>query len=132
MKPSVEQLENLLALRRNERPEEGYWQDFLVEFHHRQRVKATSASSISGLFARIRDGFSDLGPSKWVYGAGLAYAALTVGFFLAPNSADQGMPETAPVHRLIPAEPPASRPLQQLDHLDLDPSARGNSGEQVF
>jgi hypothetical protein len=36
----VEQLENLLALKRHERPEAGYWQDFLAEFHQRQHEQA--------------------------------------------------------------------------------------------
>jgi hypothetical protein len=30
VKPSVEQIENLLALKRHECPEDGYWQDFCV------------------------------------------------------------------------------------------------------
>jgi len=129
VKPSTEQLENLLALRRDERPEEGYWQDFLVEFHHRQRQKAVRKSPLLALWARLHDGFSDLGPSKWVYGAGLAYAALTVGFFLAPHSVETVRPTTAPVHREIPVSVPA---IEQLDRLDLNPSTQGSTGEQVF
>ena len=42
MKPSVEQISNLLSQRGDLRPEEGYWQDFLREFHHNQRVQAAS------------------------------------------------------------------------------------------
>lgn len=81
MQPSVEQLENLLALRRDERPEEGYWQDFLCEFHHRQRQQTAERSGFSGFMERISSWVSDLGPSKWAYGAGLAYATATVAFF---------------------------------------------------
>ena len=64
MKPTVEQLENLLALRRDERPEEGYSQDFLCEFHHRQRERAEA-------LCRIQFGMNELLPDgrpSWLLG----------------------------------------------------------------
>ncbi len=131
MKPSVHELENLLALKRDERPEEGYWQDFLCEFHQRQRERATRRSKLGVLWSQLSAGFADLGPSKWVYGAGLAYAALTVAFFLTPRDVDSARPAAAPVNREIPAPVPVP-PVEQLDELDLDPSTQGKPGEQVF
>lgn len=128
MKPSVEQLGNLLALKREERPEEAYWQDFLCEFHQRQREQAVKKTGPSGLINKATEWLSDLGPAKWAYGAGLAYAAITVGYFLAPDTISDSPAPTVPVHRVV--EPIV--PTEQLDHLDLSPSTEGTAGEQIF
>jgi hypothetical protein len=129
VKPSVEQLENLLALKRYERPEEGYWQDFLCEFHQRQRQQVTMKSGLVNFFGRISGWFADLGPSKWAYGAGLAYATATVVFFLTPRSVEVESAPAAPVnYQVVPAAPP----VEQLDQLDLSPSTQGSVGEQTF
>jgi hypothetical protein len=130
VKPSVEQLENLLALKRHERPEEGYWQDFLCEFHHRQREQAAVKSGLSGFFSRVSDWFADLGPSKWAYGAGLAYATVTVAFFLMPKGVDVESSPASPVNYQV--VPPPAPVVEQLDQLDLSPSTQGSAGEQVF
>ena len=130
MKPSVEQIGSLLALKRHERPEEGYWQDFLCDFHQSQREQAVKKSGLMNFAGRVSTWFSDLGPTKWAYGAGLAYATLTVAFFLTPHGADVGKTPAAPVnYQVVPAPAP---PVEQLDQLDLSPSTQGNSGERVF
>ena len=130
MKPSVEQLENLLALKRHERPEEGYWQDFLCEFHHRQRENAVAISGVSGFMSRVSTWLSDLGPSKWAYGAGLAYAAVTIGFFLMPKGVQLENTPASPVnYQVVPTPAPV---VEQLDQLDLSPTTQGSAGEQVF
>lgn len=130
MKPSIEQLENLLALRRDECPEEGYWQDFLCEFHHRQREQAAVKSGFMNVLSRISTWCSDLGPAKWAYGAGLAYAAIMVSFLLTPQNVGVDHGAATPVkYQVIPAPAPA---VEQLDQLDLSPSTQGSAGEQVF
>ncbi|MEO5714838.1 MAG: hypothetical protein ABIT37_15265 [Luteolibacter sp.] len=130
MKPSVEQIGSLLALKRHERPEDGYWQDFLCDFHQNQREQAVRKSGLMNFVGRISGWFSDIGPSKWAYGAGLAYATVTVAFFLTPPKAGVEKTPTAPVnYQVVPA--PAA-PIEQLDQLDLSPSTQGNAGEQVF
>jgi hypothetical protein len=131
VKPSVEQIGNLLALKRDERPEEGYWQDFLCEFHQNQREQAVKTSGLMSFVGRASDWFSDLGPSKWAYGAGLAYATLTIAFFLTPRDVvKEGAPVTPVNYQVVPA--PAPPPVEQLNQLDLSPSTQGNAGEQVF
>jgi len=129
VKPSVEQIENLLALKRLERPEEGYWQDFLCEFHQRQREQAAMKSGLADFFNRVSAWFADLGPSKWAYGAGLAYATATVVFFLTPQGVEVQHAPASPVnYQVVPKAPP----VEQLDELDLSPSTQGSVGEQVF
>lgn len=128
MKPSVEQISNLLSQRSDLRPEEGYWQDFLREFHHNQRVEAASKSAPAAFVDRLRSWFSEVSPSKWAYGAGLAYATATIAFLLVPRGANVETMPTSPVnHQVMPAPT-----LEQLEQLDLDPSTEGNTGEQVF
>ena len=80
--------------------------------------------------SRISGWFFDLGPSKWAYGAGLAYATVTVAFFLTPRNAEVEKTPAAPVnYQVVPAPAP---PVEQLDQLDLSPSTQGISGERVF
>lgn len=107
MKPSVEQLGNLLATRRIERPEEGYWQDFLGEFHRRQREQVVPESGLLAVWHRMKELASDLGSAKWAYGAGLAYAAVTIAFFVIPAKVSVERPTGVPVnHRVI--QPPTN------------------------
>lgn len=128
MKPSIEQLESLLATRRDESAPDGYWEDFLREFHHRQRLQEVRQSGVAACFARISDWISELGPAKWAYGAGAVYAAAAIAFLLTPRGVDVENHHPVPVgHEIISG--PA---MEQLDELDLNPSIQGNSGEQVF
>lgn len=131
MKPTVEQIGNLLALKRDERPEEGYWQDFLCEFHQKQREQAVKKSGLMSFVGQVSEWFADVSPTKWAYGAGLAYASVAVFLLLAPK--DPGAPkmDSSPVNfQVVPA--PAPPPVEQLDQLDLSPSTQGSAGEQVF
>ena len=131
MKPSVEQIGNLLALKRDERPEEGYWQDFLCEFHQSQREQAVRQSGLMSFVGRASEWFTDLGPSKWAYGAGLAYASIAAFALLNPKVAD--VPTMVPTQiNFQEVPPPAPLKVEQLNQLDLSPSTQGKVGEQVF
>jgi len=131
VKPTIEQIGDLLALKRNERPEEGYWQDFLCEFHQTQREQAVKKSGMMNGFHRVAAWFSDLGSSKWAYGAGLAYAAVTVAFFLTPRDVvKENAPLTPVSYQVVPPAAPVA--VEQLDQLDLSPTTQGSVGEQVF
>lgn len=131
MKPSVEQLGNLLALKRHERPEESYWQDFLCEFHQNQREQAVKKSGLTNFLGRVSVWFSDLGPSKWAYSGGLAYASVAAVMLLAPGDVEKENTPVSPVnYQVVPA--PAPPVVEQLDQLDLSPSTQGSTGEQVF
>jgi len=119
-----------MALRREERPDEGYWKDFLSEFHQRQREEAVRTSGLLGKLEGARSWFTDLGPSKWAYGAGLAYAAVTIGFLTLPRGMEYNSPAPTPVNRQFTPDP--ALPTEQLDQLDLSPAGQGSAGEQVF
>lgn len=129
MKPTVEQIENLLALKRHELPEEGYWQDFLCEFHHRQRERAVATGGLRAMIDGVSSWFGDFRASRLLYGAGLAYAAATVAFIMIPRGAEVTDIPASPVNYQVI---PAAQPVEQLEQLDLSPETRGSIGEQVF
>ncbi len=131
MKPTVEQIGELLALRRDVRPEAGYWQDFLCEFHQKQREEAVRSSGIAGLFGRVSAWFADIGPTKWGYGAGLAYATVTMAFILPPSRVIKEGTSGIPVSYQVPSAM-VIPPIQQLNQLDLSPLTQGMTGEQIF
>lgn len=131
MKPTIEQISNALALKGTERPNPEYWQEFICEFHQRQREQTVRKSRLTGFICFMSGWFSDLGPSKWAYAAGVAYAAVTVAFFLTPQKVvTEGMPASHATFEVVPAPTPAA--TQQLKELDLSPLIQGAEGEQVF
>lgn len=128
MKPSVEQISSLLAQRNDMRQDEDYWQDFLGEFHHNQRTSETAASPAAAWLQSAQAWFSELSPSRWAYGAGLAYATATIAFFLVPRGVQIETAPTTPInHQVVPATS-----YEQLEQLDLNPSTEGLAGEQLF
>jgi hypothetical protein len=131
VKPSAEEIGALLALKRHERPEEGYFEDFLREFHQRRRSEEALKRGPAIWWRQATAWFSDLGASKWAYGAGLAYAAVAALFLLVPdNGSEPGAPAATPVGHEVKSNGPAA--VEQLEALDLRPSSQGSTGEQEF
>lgn len=60
-----------MALKRYERPPEGFTEDFLAEFHHRQRRELLQKSSVSLMWERLMTYFEGWSAPNW----GLAGAA---------------------------------------------------------
>lgn len=87
-------------------------------------------SGPKAFFGKISEWMAEMSPSKWAYGAGLAYAAVTVAFFLMPRNAEVENAPASPVnYQVVPSPAPT---VEQLDQLDLSPSTQGSAGEQVF
>ena len=130
MKPTVEEIGTLLALKRHERPEEGFLDDFLRDFHQRRREEESLKAGPAGWWHRVSSWASGLGASKWAYGAGLAYATVMALFLLSPDPVQvQQAPVVPAKYQVQPAEPAV---IEQLDALDLRPSSQGTTGEQEF
>lgn len=72
------ELQDLINLKKYEQPEEGYFDDFLVEFQQRQRSEMLNTSARGLLLERAKAWFSELGSLRWVVGAGAAYAAVAL------------------------------------------------------
>ena len=79
------EVRDLLRLKRYEQPSEDYFEDFVDEFHRRQREELLKRSARSLLAERLSVWLREMGVAKWAYGAGLAYAVLMVGFFVWPR-----------------------------------------------
>ncbi len=87
-------------------------------------------SGPKAFFGKLSEWISEMAPSKWAYGAGLAYATVTVAFFLMPRNAEVENTPASPVnYQVVPSPAPT---IEQLDQLDLSPSTQGSTGEQVF
>ncbi|MBT8044657.1 MAG: hypothetical protein KJO79_06880 [Verrucomicrobiae bacterium] len=104
-------VQQLIALKRHEQPDDAYFEEFMDEFHRRQRQELLQRSSFSLFRERVGTWFS--GTNKWniVWGGGLAYAAVMVGFFFWPKSEITTQPEidTTPIkhvpkEQVVPAE----------------------------
>lgn len=131
MKPTIRQIGDLLAIKRDERPEEGYWEDFLCEFHQNQREQAVKTSALPRFFGNVSGWFAGMGASKWAYGLGLAYAAVTVAFFLTPSEVVKEASPVSPVnYQVVPAPTPPA--VVQPDALKPSPTNQGRIGERVF
>ncbi len=105
-------VQQLIALKRHEQPDDAYFEEFLEEFHRRQRQELLQRSSFSLFFERLGTWFS--GTNKWnvVWGGGLAYAALTAGFFLCWPRPDVGAGpglQTVPIKH-VPVEKDMLKP----------------------
>ena len=89
------------------------------------------SSGIRKLCGDLSGWFSGVGPSKWAYGAGLAYAIATVAFFLMPREVVKENSPASPVsYQIVPAATPTVVP--QLNHVDLSPSTQSAADKQVF
>jgi hypothetical protein len=82
------EIQNLIALKRYEGPSDEYFDEFLEEFHRRQREDVLKRSSRSLFAERLKVWFEELGMAKWAYGAGVAYAALMIAFVAWPKSSN--------------------------------------------
>lgn len=131
MKLSDQEIGNLLALKRHERPPEGYMDDFLREFHQRRREEALTDRGLVHHWKQFVAWLTEPGMAKWAYGAGVAYAAVLAMVMTAPQATqtESLVPETIN-HRVVTPAPVA--PGGQLDELDLRPGSQGILGEQEF
>lgn len=79
------ELQKLLEIRAAQAPADEYFEEFLREFHRRQRQDLMKRSARSLFMERLSVWFREMGSAKWAYGAGLAYAVAMVGFFAWPK-----------------------------------------------
>jgi hypothetical protein len=79
------ELQDLIGLKKYEQPEEGYFDDFLIEFQQRQRSEMLKTSARGLLAERAKAWFSEFGSLRWVIVAGAAYAAVALGFYFITN-----------------------------------------------
>ncbi len=97
------ELQDLIGLKKYEQPDEGYFDDFLVEFQQRQRSEMLQTSARGLLIERLKTWFGEFKASRslrWVASGGLAYAVVALLMSMSAND-DEG--DTA-IMADIPAE----------------------------
>lgn len=78
------ELARLLSLKRHEQPPDDFVDDFLVEFHRRQRADLLKVSAWQLFKDRVAAACHQvrwLAQPRWAYGIGAAYALVMVGFY---------------------------------------------------
>ena len=84
------ELQDLISLKKYEQPEDGYFDDFLVEFQQRQRSEMLKTSARGLLIERAKAWFSEFGAMRWLIGAGAAYATVAIVLsFSSKQEADE-------------------------------------------
>jgi hypothetical protein len=119
------EIQELVALKRFEGPGEDYFEEFLDEFHRRQRADLMSRSARSLFMERIAVWFKELGAVKYAYGAGLAYAVLFLAFSAWPRGGGE-----QPTIGAGATELPGNRTLEQVEF--VKPLKKDASPTQEF
>jgi len=94
------QVQQLIALKRHEQPDDAYFEEFLDEFHRRQRQELLQRSSRSLFFERVGTWFKESNKWNFVMAGGAAYAAIALTLILVPKGQDATTPpvmQTAPI-----------------------------------
>ena len=112
-----EDIQRLIRLKRFEQPEEGFTENFLQQFHQRQRAEMLKQSSVELLLERVTTWWNHLLVPKWSL-ATAAVAVCAVSVWLLSQPADTSRPALTAVPS-IPERPFVSK----LDLSDL-PMAR--------
>ncbi|MES2705097.1 MAG: hypothetical protein V4726_00700 [Verrucomicrobiota bacterium] len=88
-----EQLRRLLRLKRHEKPEEGYFEQFLEDFHAHQLKTLATQSAASLWFERVQTAFSAIRRPVVAWSAVAAYAGvmLLIHAWPAPDHAANSM-----------------------------------------
>ena len=85
MNKEFPEIQELLAMRRQSVPADEYFEEFLSDFHHRQRQDLMKRSARSLLMERAGVWLREMGGAKWIYCAGTAYALVIVGLLTWPE-----------------------------------------------
>ena len=99
MEGEHQELQKLLSDRGRQAPTDEYVEEFLDEFHRRQREDFMKRSARSLFMERLSVWFREMGAAKWAYAAGGAYALLMLGFVFWPRP--QGADGTLPGDRSL-------------------------------
>lgn len=103
--PEFEKVSRLLALKRHERPPKGYFDNFLSEFHSRQRAELLRARGWwEQLFEVVRG--EPVAVARYALGVALALLLCVNAFLLLNRSAQAPSPPTL-AEQFTPQPPPS-------------------------
>lgn len=104
-----EVITKLLRLKRYEQPPEGFHEEFLRDFHKRQRAAALKTGPWKTLWGAICDIWPDYQVPQWAY-AGCAAVAIAAGVFLHAQSDKRMSASASPLAGAPPAAVEWQRP----------------------
>jgi hypothetical protein len=138
-----EDIQRLIRLKRFEQPEEGFTENFLQQFHQRQRAELLKQSSVELFLERVTTWWNHLLVPKWSMAtAALGVCSLSVWMFSHPAEKPSAaltavpvIPEKPFVPKLDLSEFPLARMAEHDDatladilmrkHLEVRPSLEG-------
>lgn len=121
-----EDIQKLIRLKRFETPGEGFTDEFLKEFHQRQRAEMLKQSSIDLLAERVQTWWSHLTVPKWSLAT--AVAAVCAGsFFMLGGTTTESSPQVTATPVVVPDVPVVpDKPF--VPKLDLSELPMANAG----
>ncbi len=81
-------VQQLLRLKRHEKPADDFIEDFVTAFHERQRAELLRQSARGLLWERATTYWENLAAPKWSYAAAAALALLAAAWGLMPGTSD--------------------------------------------
>ena len=82
---SDEEISKLIRLKRYEKPPEGYVEEFVIEFHSRQRAELLKGSAHSLFFERVQTYFSGFSQPTLIGAAAACVVAVTTVVVVSMN-----------------------------------------------
>jgi hypothetical protein len=122
-----EDIQRLIRLKRYETPSEDFVEDFLAQFHQRQRSELLRHSARGLLWERVATYFDDLVSPKWVM-AGVTACMAIVAAWGAMNIVSSGGQQSSVA--MIAAEP-APMPAQVALVVDSELIREAEQGRQL-
>jgi hypothetical protein len=86
----LEDIQKLIRLKRFERPPADHVDDFLSEFHRRQRAELLNTTARGLLFERVSTYLGDFEGRRWVAAAAGVYALVMFGMYFRGGDAPVG------------------------------------------
>jgi hypothetical protein len=114
-----EAIRKLMRLKRHETPGEGFTEDFLREFHRRQRNAAQQQTGLDRFFQMLGDKFEALLNPKWGLAAAAAVIALVAVFLNGMNSTPV---PNQPAQAATRPEEPRKKAAAESDDLQNKPN----------
>jgi hypothetical protein len=124
---SHEPMHRIIRLKRYEQPPEGYFDDFLREFHRRQRAELLRPSIGELLLERLHAILAEIRVPAMAYAGAAAVAVVASVFILRqPGATDQPRTYSASY-----SQPPVTVPSMQPVSLRVEPQA-GDRFDSLF
>lgn len=124
-----ENIQKLIRLKRFENPGEGFTEEFLREFHQRQRAEMLRKSSVELLGERISTWWHHLTMPKWTLATAAACVCLgSVWFF---GGGQSNTPQVTTVPPVVVPEVPEKPFIPKMDLSDLPMANAGRNDSKL-